>query len=157
MFLQGGAPQRYIEALRISLFLSASSADVRQAILAGHAAGQVLAGTMPVDTDSDELRLAFGFDRVIADDAAEAVFHAGQLDAFHRHEQQLIDVPHSPGPLAPFLKKLATIQAAERYLSANDPPFGGHCRPQPDRWGGHHGNRYPWHRSRQTSVPAAWR
>lgn len=123
LFLQGGAPQRYIEALNISLFLSANQTDVRQAILAGHAAGQVLAGTLPAITESEELRLAFDFDGVIADDAAEAVFHAGQLDAFHRHEQQLIDVPHNPGPLAPFLKKLAVIQAIESRRVASDPQY----------------------------------
>lgn len=123
LFLQGGSPQRYIEPLSISLFLSANQADVRQAILAGHAAGQVLGGALPADTESDELRLAFDFDGVIADDAAEAVFHTGQLDAFLQHEQKLIDVPHNPGPLAPFLKKLAVIQAIETDRMANDPQY----------------------------------
>ncbi|MGO4278724.1 5'-nucleotidase [Cupriavidus sp. OV038] len=123
LFLQGGAPQRYIEALNISLFLSANQTDVRQAILAGHAAGQVLAGTLPADTESDELRLAFDFDGVIADDAAEAVFHNGQLDAFLQHEQKHIDIPHNPGPLAPFLKKLAVIQALESERVQRDPQY----------------------------------
>ncbi len=89
----------------------------------GHAAGQVLAGTLPADTESDELRLAFDFDGVIADDAAEAVFHNGQLDAFLQHEQKHIDVPHNPGPLAPFLKKLAVIQALEGERMQGDPQY----------------------------------
>jgi len=124
LFLQGGAPQRYIAPLSIALFLSANQADVQQAILAGHPAGQVLAGAVPGDTDSGELRIAFDFDGVIADDAAEAVFHAhGQLDEFHEHEQKLIDVPHSPGPLAQFLKKLSTIQEIEQKRLSSDPQY----------------------------------
>ncbi len=124
LFLQGGAPQRYIAPLSIALFLSANQADVQQAILAGHPAGQVLAGAVPGDTDSGELRIAFDFDGVIADDAAEAVFHAhGQLDEFHEYEQKLIDVPHSPGPLAQFLKKLSAIQEIEQKRLSSDPQY----------------------------------
>ncbi|HEF5151419.1 5'-nucleotidase family protein [Burkholderia multivorans] len=124
LFLQGGAPQRYIAPLSIALFLSANQADVRQAILAGHPAGQVLTGAVSGDTDSGELRIAFDFDGVIADDAAEVVYHArGQLDEFHQHEQTLIDVPHSPGPLATFLKKLSVIQKFEQERLSKDPQY----------------------------------
>ncbi|WP_325088051.1 5'-nucleotidase [Burkholderia contaminans] len=124
LFLQGGAPQRYIAPLSISLLLSANQTDVRQAILAGHAAGQVMAGVVPDDTDSAELRIAFDFDGVIADDEAEAIYHThGGLDDFHQHEQELIDVPHSPGPLAPFLKKLSAIQAIEQKRLLSDPQY----------------------------------
>lgn len=124
MFLQGGAPQQYIRPLSISLFLSANEIDVQQAILAGHAAGQVLAGSLPADTDLDELRIAFDFDGVIADDAAESVYKRGQLQDFLDHEQKLIDVPHNPGPLAPFLKKLAVIQKLEGERLVADPQYG---------------------------------
>lgn len=124
LFLQGGAPQRYIAPLNIALFLSANQADVQQAILAGHPAGQVLAGAVPGDTDSGELRIAFDFDGVIADDAAEAIYHAnGQLDEFHQYEQKLIDVPHSPGPLAMFLKKLSVIQKIEQKRLSSDSQY----------------------------------
>lgn len=124
LFLQGGAPQRYIDSLSISLFLSANLADVRQAILAGHAAGHVLAGLVAGDTVSSELRIAFDFDGVIADDAAEEAYHAhGQLDDFHRYEQEHINTPHNPGPLAPFLKKLSVIQEIERKRLSNDPQY----------------------------------
>jgi len=123
LFLQGGAPQRYIESLDISLFLSANQVDVRQATLAGHPAGQVLAGSIPGDTDSAELRIAFDFDGVIADDASEAIYQAGQLDDFHQHELNLIDTPHNPGPLAPFLKKLSVIQSIEQKRVSTDPQY----------------------------------
>ncbi|HDR9582063.1 TPA: 5'-nucleotidase [Burkholderia stabilis] len=124
LFLQGGAPQRYIAPLNISLFLSANQVDVQQAILAGHPAGQVLAGVAPGDNDSGELRIAFDFDGVIADDAAEAVYQAhNQLDDFHQHEQELIDVPHNPGPLAEFLKRLSVIQEIEQKRLSNDPQY----------------------------------
>jgi len=121
LFLQGGAPQRYIDSLSISLFLSANLADVRQAILAGHAAGHVLAGLVPGDTVSNELRVAFDFDGVIADDSAEEAYHTrGQLDDFHQYEREHINTPHNPGPLAPFLKKLSIIQEIERKRLSND-------------------------------------
>lgn len=123
LFLQGGAPQQYIQPLSISLFLSANETDVQQAILAGHAAGQVLAGSLPADTDLEELRIAFDFDGVIADDAAEAVYKNGQLQDFLAHEQKFIDVPHNPGPLAPFVKKLAVIQKLEGERLAADPQY----------------------------------
>jgi 5'-nucleotidase len=98
--------------------------DVKQAILAGHPAGQVLAGTVPEDRESDELRIAFDFDGVIADDAAEAAYQQNErLSDFHAYEQPLLDVPHNPGPLAQFLKKLSLIQQRERERSEIDPAY----------------------------------
>jgi 5'-nucleotidase len=124
LFLQGGQPQRYVGPLSISLFLSANEVDVKQAILAGNPAGQVLAGTVPEDRESDELRIAFDFDGVIADDAAEAAYQQNErLSDFHAHEQRLLDVPHNPGPLAQFLKKLSLIQQRERERSEIDPAY----------------------------------
>jgi 5'-nucleotidase len=119
-----GQPQRYVGPLSISLFLSANEVDVKQAILAGHPAGQVLAGTVPEDRESDELRIAFDFDGVIADDAAEAAYQQNErLSDFHAYEQPLLDVPHNPGPLAQFLKKLSLIQQRERERSEIDPAY----------------------------------
>ena len=42
IFMQGRAPYRFMEPLRMSLFLSANEADVREAISLGFAAGHVV-------------------------------------------------------------------------------------------------------------------
>ena len=55
-------------ALSISLFLSANEEDVRQAILAGYPAGQVLESRHVDAEDDQELRVAFDFDGVLARD-----------------------------------------------------------------------------------------
>ena len=124
VFLQGRVPHRYIPALSISLFLSANEADVRQATLAGYPAGQVL-NSRHVDNPQDlELRVAFDFDGVIADDEAEAVFQeAKDLDKFHNHEQERVDIPHNPGPLKEFVKKLSIVQKLEEQKSQTDSSY----------------------------------
>ena len=73
IFMQGRAPYRFMKPLRMSLFLSANEADVREAIGLGFAAGHVVGHAVPDDGDTD-LRIAFDFDGVLADDSAERVF-----------------------------------------------------------------------------------
>lgn len=124
VFLQGHSPHRYIEALSISLFLSANETDVRQAIRAGYPAGRVLESQFVDEPSDDELRIAFDFDGVLADDQAEAVYQiSNDVDAFHAHEQEHVKVPHNPGPLAAFLKKLAVVQAREEDRAKKDPSY----------------------------------
>ncbi|WP_292998425.1 5'-nucleotidase [Nevskia sp.] len=120
VFLQGRSPHRYIEPLRISLFLSADEADVRDANAAGHAAGQVLQSSFVDAADDDELRIAFDFDGVLADDQSEAVFQRDGLASFHDHERRHAATPVNPGPLAPFLRKLRQIQALEEQQALAD-------------------------------------
>lgn len=110
IFLQGRSPQNYIPALKISLFLSENEIDVRQAILAGHPAGQVLKTSAYDDPDDTELRIALDFDGVLADDEAESIYQETKdLNEFHTHEQKRANTPHNPGPLAEFLKKISRI------------------------------------------------
>lgn len=120
VFLQGRSPHRFIDALNISLFLSANEADVRDANAAGHAAGQVLHSSFVDEDDDQELRIAFDFDGVLADDQSEAVYQSDGLASFHAHEQRHAATPLSPGPLAPFLHKLRAIQALEEQKLADD-------------------------------------
>ena len=128
VFLQGRSPHPYIDALDISLFLSADEADVREANAAGHAAGQVLDSAF-VDEDSDEeLRIAFDFDGVLADDQSEAVYQSAGIDGFHAHEQRHAATPLSPGPLAPFLRKLRSIQALEEQKALDDRDYARKLR-----------------------------
>ena len=110
-FLQGKSPYVYIPAFDIELFLSANYQDVRQAVLAGYPAGQILKGDITDDTEDLELRIAFDFDGVIADDEAEGIYQSsGQLSDFHSHESELVNVPHNPGPLKNFLQRISNIQ-----------------------------------------------
>lgn len=123
VFLEGGTPHRYIPALNISLFLSANEADVRQAIHAGMPAGQVLQSQFSDLDDDRELRIAFDFDGVLADDEAESVFQTENLAAFQMHELEKALVPHSPGPLKTFLEKVAGIQLMEEQRAEADSAY----------------------------------
>ncbi|MFA0006424.1 5'-nucleotidase, partial [Vibrio splendidus] len=67
IFMQGRSPYDYIPALSISLFLSGNSSDVKEAIRLGYPAGHVMKSTI-IDEDDDDLRIAFDFDGVLADD-----------------------------------------------------------------------------------------
>ncbi|HGS5633727.1 TPA: 5'-nucleotidase [Vibrio parahaemolyticus] len=124
VFLQGKSPYIYIPAFDIELFLSANYQDVRQAVLAGYPAGQILKGDITDDTDDLELRIAFDFDGVIADDEAEGIYqNSGQLADFHTHESELVNVPHNPGPLKSFLQRISDIQKLESKKENEDPTY----------------------------------
>ena len=56
-----------------------------------------------------ELRVAFDFDGVLADDSSERVFRQEGMGRYALREAELADVPLSPGPLAPFLAGLNRI------------------------------------------------
>ncbi|ABB37590.1 5'-nucleotidase [Oleidesulfovibrio alaskensis G20] len=124
VFLQGKPPHAYIPALEISLFLSANETDVREAIAAGYPAGQVLESAFNDDDADHELRIAFDFDGVLADDESESVFKRDHdLEAFHAYETKLAAVPLKRGPLAGFLSKLSQVQQREREKQRSDPEY----------------------------------
>lgn len=120
IFTQGRSPYPYMPALNMSLFLSADGNDVLQAIAHGHPAGQVLASAF-TDDSGDELRIAFDFDGVLADDESEQIFREHGLQDFHRHETANAVTPHNPGPLRDFLANVNRIQKREeqRYRADN--------------------------------------
>lgn len=120
IFMQGRAPYRFMEPLRMSLFLSANEDDVREAIDMGFAAGRVVGRAQPDDGDTD-LRIAFDFDGVLADDSAERVFQSEGLDGYQESESVLAEVPLSRGPMADFLEKINRIQGIEESKSLDDP------------------------------------
>ncbi|TGU70714.1 5'-nucleotidase [Geomonas terrae] len=121
VFLQGRSPHKYIPALNISLFLSANELDVRQAILAGYPAGQVLDSRIVDNVEDKELRIAFDFDGVLADDEAEAVYQkTHDLNEFHQHETDKAHIAHNPGPLKVFLEKISVIQQMEEERASTD-------------------------------------
>lgn len=113
-FMGGGSPHEFIHAFNASLFLSANPPDVQQAIACGFPAGLVLPGAVSDDEADLQLRVAFDFDGVIADDESEAVYKSSDLATFQAHEQQNRQIPHSPGPLADLFRKLSHLQQLER-------------------------------------------
>ncbi|HDT1623582.1 TPA: 5'-nucleotidase [Klebsiella quasipneumoniae subsp. similipneumoniae] len=124
VFLQGQSPHKYIPALDIELFLSANSQDVNQAVMAGYPAGQILKGNIKDDVQDHELRIAFDFDGVIADDSAEAVYQKSHVLAdFHNYEAQHVNETHNPGPLKDFLQRISNIQKMEEELEREDPAY----------------------------------
>ena len=120
IFMQGRSPYRYMAPLRMSLFLSANEDDVREAISLGFAAGRVV-GRAVADDGGTDLRIAFDFDGVLADDSAERVYQSGGLEEYQESESALAQVPLSRGPMADFLQKINRIQGLEDARSADDP------------------------------------
>lgn len=92
--------------------------------MAGYHAGQILKGNIMDDVLDRELRIAFDFDGVIADDEAEAIFQENRILAFfHHHEESKVNVSHNLGPLKEFLKRISDIQKMEEEMEEKDPSY----------------------------------
>jgi 5'-nucleotidase len=123
-FMTGKSPYHYLPAFNTSLFLSANEEDVKNAIAANYPAGLVLPSKIVDEDDDVELRVAFDFDGVIADDESETVFKRNNdIDEFHAHETRHVDTPHQPGPLADMFQKLALMQRLEERMQRRDPAY----------------------------------
>ena len=122
-FLNGSAPFRYIPGFNASLFLSANASNVKEANMAGCPAGLVLDSVLNDDSDDIELRVAFDFDGVLTDDAAERVFQTQGLEAFNRSEADKAQTPHPAGPLRDLLVKIARLQELERTRAESTPAY----------------------------------
>lgn len=128
IFMQGKSPYDYIPALNISLFLSGNLNDVRKAIKRGYPAGHVLPSTI-IDEETDDLRIAFDFDGVLADDESETVMHeSNDLTKFHSHETKNILQSHNPGPLKEFLVKISAIQNIEEQRKKTEKHYKNRLR-----------------------------
>ena len=114
VFVNGGNPFRYMNALNASLFLSANVSDVRKAVRQGLPAGRVFPTSFSDSEDDLELRIAFDFDGVIADDSSEAVYKKKGLQAFQASEIRKALRPLKEGPLARFFKEVSRLQKFER-------------------------------------------
>jgi 5'-nucleotidase len=116
-FFSGKSPYEYLSAYKVSLFLSANADDVRHAIQSGYAAGRVLNVHVDDNLQDTELRIAFDFDGVLADDAAEKVYKANHdIQQFHNFETSQSTIPHNPGPLQDLLQKISTLQSLESEI-----------------------------------------
>jgi 5'-nucleotidase len=123
-FVTGKSPYTYLPAFNASLFLSANEEDVRRALAAHYPAGLVLPSKIEDDDEDRELRVAFDFDGVIADDESETIFKKNNdLDEFHAHETKHAATPHRPGPLADLFQKLAAMQRLEERAQRRDPNY----------------------------------
>lgn len=112
-FVAGGNPFDYMEAFNASLFLSANPSDVREAVSKGLAAAQVFPSQFVDDESEPELRIAFDFDGIIADDSAEGVFQELGIQQFHESEREKAHEALPPGPLFKFFGEIARMQQRE--------------------------------------------
>lgn len=119
IFRQGVSPYDYVSALSMSLFLSADESDVNNAVQAKLPAGRVIKSAFQ-DDDGDELRIAFDFDGVLADDDSERVYDESGLPAFQEYEVANAVSPHSPGPLHNFMLNINRIRLVEEERRIND-------------------------------------
>jgi len=123
-FFSGESPYKYIPAFNTSLFLSANDEDVHQAIRLGIPAGRVIDTRIEDDDEDMELRIAFDFDGVLADDAAEKIYKStNDISKFHESETQLSLVPHNPGPLQDLFTKISFFQKLESKKLANNKDY----------------------------------
>lgn len=122
IFTEGKAPYIYMPALNMSLFLSANGDDVRRAIALGLPAGQVLDSEY-TDDGTDQVRVGFDFDGVLASDESEQFFQERGLAEYQQHEAAHANTPISPGPLQPLLQNINRIQQWEERRAREDPSY----------------------------------
>lgn len=123
-FLTGKSPYPYIPAFNAALFLSATQKDVLGAIRAGLPAGLVLPCSAIDDETDTELRLAFDFDGVLADDESESVYReSNSVDQFADFEVQKASTPHNPGPLKDLITRIAFFQRLENKKAREIPGY----------------------------------
>lgn len=123
-FVTGRSPHPYIQAFNASLFLSANEEDVKRAVAENLPAGLVLPTDVADDEGETELRVAFDFDGVMADDEAEQVYQTSKsLDLFHQKETQKLAQPHNPGPLKELVTKIAGFQKLEARKAKSTPGY----------------------------------
>ncbi|MCV7563385.1 5'-nucleotidase [Micrococcus luteus] len=122
IFRQGRSPFDYMKPLNMSLFLSANGEDVRSAVRKGLPGGQVL-GTPAKDPAGTDLRVAFDFDGVLADDSSEQIMQSEGLPAFHDHERSHADIPMAEGMLSNLLRGLNRIQDTEDRAERENPGY----------------------------------
>lgn len=118
-FMSGGSAVNYIPAFNISLFLAIHEDDVKEALTLELPAGRILQADVQ-DDESIELRIAFDFDGVIANDEAEKVYKEKGIKEYHEYEKLNSSVIMQPGPLADFFTKISSFQKLESEKKRRD-------------------------------------
>ena len=116
VFTKGSTPFKYARSFEVSLYLSKEKGDIMNAIDAKLPGGLIMGRYVEFDKQDEELRIAFDFDGIIADDSSEKAYqHSGKdLSKYFEHEQRHADEPLREGPLANLVKKIAAIQSFQR-------------------------------------------
>lgn len=127
-FVTGNNPFKYMDAFNACLFLSGNPKDVKEAVEHGYPAGCIYPSDYTDDNEDNEIRLAFDFDGIIADDSAESIFQNGALDKFHVHEKELASQPLPAGPLMRFFTEISKLQQREIQKNENDPDYKSRIR-----------------------------
>jgi len=122
-FMSGKSSYEYIPAFNISLFLSTNKDDVDLAIKSNFAAGRVLRTKVTDDSGIKELRVAFDFDGVLADDEAEKVYKSDGIEKYYEYESKHSQEELNTGPLADFFKKLSFFQKLESKKEMENPNY----------------------------------
>lgn len=126
VFMQGRSPFKFMPAFKMKLFLSANPNDVKSALELNYPAGQVVgdAGQLAADNPNDvDLRIAFDFDSVLADDSAEQVYATDGIEGFREHEVLNEAIPLQPGPMNDLLAAINRIQDLEDAKAAADDTY----------------------------------
>ncbi|QNF94625.1 5'-nucleotidase [Janibacter sp. YB324] len=123
--MQGRSPYAFMPAFGMKLFLSANEEDVGRATESGHSAGRILGSSdaLTDDPDDEDLRIAFDFDAVLADDAAERVYQEEGLEAYKAHEADNAQTALDPGPMRDLLAAINRIQDLEDARMEEDPHY----------------------------------
>lgn len=122
IFSSGHTNFQYLPAFNASLFLSTNKEDVQEAINRHMAAGTVLKGAVDDDENDQELRIAFDFDGVIADDESEKIYQKSKdITEYWQEEKENAGIPLGDGPVVKLLKNISEIQLMERELEEKDP------------------------------------
>lgn len=125
-FTSGKPNFKYLPAFNATLFLSANLQDVKEALRNGYAAGRVLNKHYIKDDENDnELRIAFDFDGVLADDSSEKVFQntGGNMTKYFEHEKEYADKPLPKGPILDLLSKISYYQNLEKKVAKKDDDY----------------------------------
>lgn len=112
-FVAGSNPFVYMDAFNASLFLSANPEDVREAVKQGLPAAQVFPSKFVDDESEPELRIAFDFDGIIADDSAEGIYQRMGIQQFQEYEKSKAGEALPPGPLFKFFGEISRLQRRE--------------------------------------------
>jgi len=109
-FTKGESPYQYITAFNSHLFLSANGEDVREALNAGCAAATIVP-SINIQTNPNELRIAFDGDAVLFSDESERIYQEKGLEKFAENEKAYANKPLSGGPFKGFLSALHQLQS----------------------------------------------
>lgn len=128
VFVKGKNPYKYLKPFNAALFLSGNKEDVKEAIENGLPAGYVNETGYKDDESDKELRMAFDFDAVLADDSSEKVYQKEGLEKYKEHEAKYGNVPMKAGPLYDFVVRVSKIQQEELAKANEDPTYESKIR-----------------------------